>query len=202
MTKIQFMLALNEKLSALPKNEIEERLTFYSEVIDDRIEEGMSEEEAVAAIGDTDEIAKGIMAESSQVKPENDPNPEEKTKRRLAGWEIAFLILGIPVWLPLISAAFVVSLSLYVSAWAILISLWACFGVLAIGSPYLLVLGIVQIISSQRITGIALIGAALSCVGITVFAFYGCLALSKLMIRLTAWSFKRIARLFSKKEVA
>ena len=196
MTKIQFMLALNEKLSALPKNEIEERLTFYSEMIDDRIEEGMSEEEAVAAIGDTDEIAKGIMAESSQVKPEG------KTKRRLSGLEITLLVLGIPVWVPLISAAFVVSLSLYVSAWAILISLWACFGVLAIGSPYLLALGIVQIIGSQPITGIALIGAALACIGITVFAFYGCLALSKLTVKLTAWSFKRIARLFSKKEVA
>jgi uncharacterized membrane protein len=189
------MLALNEKLSALPKNEIEERLTFYSEMIDDRIEEGMSEEEAVAAIGDTDEIAKGIMAESSQVKPEG------KTKRKLSGLEITLLVLGIPVWVPLISAVFVISLSLYVFAWAILISLWACFGVLAIGSPYLLVLGIVQLIGSHVITGIALIGAALACAGITVFAFYGCLALSKLMIRLTVWSFKRIARLFSKKEV-
>jgi uncharacterized membrane protein len=196
------MLALNEKLSCMPKKEIEERLTFYSEIIDDRMEEGLSEEEAVAAIGDTDEIAKGIMAESSQVKPENDPKPEEKTKRRLSGLEITLLVLGIPVWIPLISAAFVISLSLYVFAWAILISLWACFGVLAIGSPCLLVLGIVQIISSQRITGIALIGAALACAGITVFAFYGCLALSKLVIRLTVWSFKRIARLFSKKEVA
>ena len=196
MTKIQFMLALNEKLSALPKNEIEERLTFYSEMIDDRIEEGMSEEEAVAAIGDTDEIAKGIMAESSQVKP------EEKTKRRLAGWEIAFLILGIPVWVPLISAAFVVGISLFVSVWVILITLWACFGVLAIGSPYLLVLGIVQLIGSHVITGIALIGASLACAGITVFAFYGCLALSKLTVKLTAWSLKAIARLFSKKEVA
>ena len=41
-----------------------------------------------------------------------------------------------------------------------------------------------------------------ACAGITVFAFYGCLSLSKQMIKLTVWSFKRVARLFSKKEVA
>ncbi len=202
MTKIQFMLTLNEKLSDMPKNEIEERLTFYSEMIDDRIEEGLTEEEAVSAIGDVDEIANGIMLEMSQSKAESDSKTEAKPKRKLAGWEIALLILGIPVWVPLISAAFVVGLSLYVSAWAILISIWACFGVLVVGSPYLLALGIVQIISAKVITGIALIGSSLMIMGLTVFSFYGCIALSKQMIRLTVWSFKRIARLFSKKEVA
>lgn len=202
MTKIQFLFALDEKLQGLTKDEIEERLLFYSEMIEDRMEEGLNEEEAVAAVGDVDEIAASIMAELTQMKAETESNPEAKSKRRLAGWEIALLILGIPVWVPLISAAFVIGLALYVSAWAMLISLWVCFGVLAVGSPYLLVLGISQIIGSQVITGIALIGAALSCVGITVFAFYGCLALSRLMIRLTVWSFRRIARLFSKKEVA
>lgn len=202
MTKIQFMLTLNEKLSDIPKKEIEERLTFYSEMIDDRIEEGLTEEEAVSAIGDVDEIANGIMLEMSQSKAESGNNPEATPKRKLAGWAIALLILGIPVWVPLISAAFVVGLSLYVSAWAILISIWACFAMLVVGSPYLLILGIVQIIGSHAITGIALIGASLICAGITVFVFYGCILLSKQMIRLTVWSFKRIARLFSKKEVA
>ncbi len=202
MTKSEFLDALDQKLFGLTQNEIEERLIFYSEMIEDRMEEGLSEEEAVAAVGDVDEIARSIMAESAVSSAEEEPQSKEKTVKRLKGWVIALLILGIPVWVPLISAAFVVGLSLYVSAWAVLISLWACFGVLAVGSPYLLVIGIIQIISSHTITGIALIGASFACAGITVFAFYGCLALSKQIIRLTVWSFKRIARLFSKKEVA
>ncbi len=202
MTKIQFMLALDKKLSGLAESEIEERLTFYSEMIDDRMEEGLTEEEAVAAIGDIDEIAKGIMSESAQMKSEAERKLEEKPKRKLAGWEIALLILGIPVWVPLVCAAFVVGLSLYASAWAIMISLWACFVTLAVVSPYLLVLGLIQIIGSQAITGIAIIGSALVSAGLTVFAFYGCLSLSKLMIRLTVLVFKRFIGLFSKKEVA
>ena len=202
MTKIQFMLTLNEKLSDMPKNEIEERLTFYSEMIEDRMEEGLTEEEAVAAVGDVDEIARSIMAESAVSSAEEEQQSKEKTVKRLKGWVIALLILGIPVWVPLIPAAFVVGLSIYISAWAILISLWACFLALAIAAVFYLALGSYHAFGAQALTGIALIGASLVCVGLTVFAFYGCLALSKLMIKLTIWSFKRIKRAFTKKEVA
>ena len=51
MTKLQFLLALHDKLTGLPRDEVEERLNFYSEMIEDRMEDGLSEEEAVAAIG-------------------------------------------------------------------------------------------------------------------------------------------------------
>lgn len=39
MTKLQFLMALHEKLSGLPREE--ERLSFYSEMIEDRMEEGL-----------------------------------------------------------------------------------------------------------------------------------------------------------------
>lgn len=47
MNKQEFLVKLRKGLSGLPKEDIEERLTFYSEMIDDRMEEGLSEEEAV-----------------------------------------------------------------------------------------------------------------------------------------------------------
>ena len=63
MTKTEFVLELASKLSLLPWEEIEDRISFYVEMIDDRMEEGVSEEEAVAAIGSVDEIASQIIAE-------------------------------------------------------------------------------------------------------------------------------------------
>ena len=45
MTKNEFISRLRARLSGLPKDEIRERLAFYGEMIDDRIEEGLSEEE-------------------------------------------------------------------------------------------------------------------------------------------------------------
>ena len=44
MNKQEFLAGLRKGLSGLPQEDIEERLLFYSEMIDDRIEEGMEEE--------------------------------------------------------------------------------------------------------------------------------------------------------------
>ena len=63
MNKIDFLLLLHDKLSALPAEEVEEGLNFYSEMIEDRIDEGMTEEEAVASVGSVDEIAAQIAAD-------------------------------------------------------------------------------------------------------------------------------------------
>ena len=76
MTKLKFLLALNERLSSLPRTEVEERLGFYSEMIEDRMEEGLSEEESVACIGSVDEIAAQILSESTA------GNKDKKTEER------------------------------------------------------------------------------------------------------------------------
>ena len=47
MNKEEFLSELRTKLSGLPQEDIEERISFYSEMIDDRMEDGISEEEAV-----------------------------------------------------------------------------------------------------------------------------------------------------------
>ena len=46
MTKKAFLSELRAALSALPEQEQNERLRFYAEMIDDRMEDGMTEEEA------------------------------------------------------------------------------------------------------------------------------------------------------------
>ena len=58
MNKQQFLDALKKELCGLSQDDIQESLDFYSEMIDDHIEEGLSEEEAVASIGHPKEIAK------------------------------------------------------------------------------------------------------------------------------------------------
>ena len=63
MRKQEFLDELNKKLSDLSRSEAEERISFYSEMIDDRIEEGLSEEDAVSAIGTIDNVAMQITAE-------------------------------------------------------------------------------------------------------------------------------------------
>jgi uncharacterized membrane protein len=168
MNKLQFLQALRKRLSALPKADLEERLRFYSEMIEDRMEEGLSEAEAVAAVGSADAIAAQIL--------EDIPHSVYKPAKK--GWEIALLILGFPLWFPLLVAAFAVALSLYVSLWAVIISLWAVFAALAVCGLALLIGGIVSAFGAMISLGIALVGGSLVCAGLSIFLFFGCKALT------------------------
>ena len=74
MNKKDFLSALEKKLSGLSKKELEERLIFYGEMIDDGIEEGLSEEEAVSGVGNIDSLAEQILGDRAV--------EGEKTKKR------------------------------------------------------------------------------------------------------------------------
>ena len=69
MTKREFLSRLNEGLSGLPQEDAAGRLAFYSEMIDDRIEDGLSEEEAVAGIGPVEKIVAQIIEDSTSGYP-------------------------------------------------------------------------------------------------------------------------------------
>lgn len=58
MTKSDFILSLSEALTHLSGYERVRVLEYYEEMIDDRIENGMIEEDAVAAMGSIEEILK------------------------------------------------------------------------------------------------------------------------------------------------
>ena len=61
MNKQDFIKKLNDKLSDLPKKEVEDQINFYIEMIDDRIEDGMDEKEAIKDIGGVDEVYRQIV---------------------------------------------------------------------------------------------------------------------------------------------
>lgn len=63
MSKQEFLEQLRRGLSGLPRENIEEQLKFYSEMLEDRMEEGLSEEEAVSAAGSVDEIVAQAVAD-------------------------------------------------------------------------------------------------------------------------------------------
>ena len=68
-----FIHQLKKKLANLPEKERKKSLAFYSEMIDDAMEDGMSEAEAVKSLGDVNDIARDILSEapfSSIVKGE------------------------------------------------------------------------------------------------------------------------------------
>lgn len=182
MTKLQFMMSLQDRLTGLPRDEQEQRLEFYSEMIDDRIEEGMTEAEAVAAIGSVEDIVAQIIAETPLVKIAKE---KMRPKRRLKTWEILLLALGCPLWLPLLAAAGAVILAVYASAWSVIVSVWAAFGALIAGAVAGLVAGIALACISYVPFGMVMLAAGMVCAGISILMFYGCKVATKGILILT-----------------
>ena len=166
MNKQEFLKRLGK---VLPEADREERLSFYSEMIDDRMEEGLSEEEAVRAVG----CLENILEDTTQ------PETEKIPGRRWRTWQIVLLALGSPVWLSLLIAGAAVVLSLYASVWAVIVSLWAVFASLAACTVAGIASGVTLICFRHTLGGIAMAGAAVVCAGLAVAFFVGCEAATK-----------------------
>ncbi len=182
MRKQEFLAQLRKGLSGLPQTDVEERLSFYSEMIDDRMEEGLSEEEAVAAVGSAQDIAAQIIADIPLSKIAKE---RIKAKRQLNAGEIVLLALGSPIWFSLGIAAFAIILSLYISLWSVIVSLWSVFGSLVGCSFGGMVTGIALICNGNALPGCVMIAAGFVCAGLSVFLFYGCKAATKGTLLLT-----------------
>ena len=199
MNKEQFLNELRSRLNGLPKADLEERLSFYSEMIDDRVEDGLTEEEAVAGIGTVDEIVEQILDEvplSALVRE------KVRQRRGLKIWEIILIVLGFPVWLPLLIAAFAIVLSLYISLWAIMISIWAVDLSLAAGAVGGVLSAAWYLVKGNPAAALFTLGAGVICAGLAVLLFYGCVELTKGLIWLTKKMVLGVKALFIGKEIA
>ena len=199
MNKQEFLARLREGLSGLPPEDAEGRLSFYSEMLDDRMEEGLSEEEAVAGLGSIDDIVSQTIADiplprlvKERIKP----------KRRLRTWEIVLLIAGAPVWLPLLIAAIAVLLSVYVTIWSLLNAVQAAEISLIAGVLSCAVMSVVYFGVGYGAQALVVISAGLVLAGLSIFLFFGCKAAAVGTVRLTKKFALWIKSWFVRKEVA
>ena len=170
MNRQEFLATLRKELSGLPQEDIERSIDFYSEMIDDRMEDGLTEEEAIAAIGSVDEIVNKILSEISLPKLVKE---KVKPNHTLRVWEIILLVLGFPVWLPLLLAAVIIVLAVYIVIWSVIISLYAVdFAFVSCGVGG--ILGSLTYFTLGNVAaGILLIGVGLISLGISILLFLG-----------------------------
>lgn len=197
MCKEEFLKALREGLNGLPQADIDERLTFYGEMLDDRMEEGLSEEEAVAAIGPVDQVINEIVAETPLTKIVKE---KIKPKRQLKPWEIVLLVLGFPLWFPLSIVAFVLVLVFYIVLWVLVICLWAIELSLWVCALAGVAAAVLYMARGYVGFGIMLFGAGLFLAGLSIFLFFGCKAATVGTAKLAKKIVHGIKRLFVGKE--
>lgn len=89
MTRDEFLNRLGELLACLPADQVKETQEFYAEAIADRMEDGMTEAEAVAAMGTPGEVAEATLDELPAV-----PRAIARTKRKSTALLWALAIMG------------------------------------------------------------------------------------------------------------
>ena len=223
MLRNLFLSELRNRLFGLPGEEIEERLSFYNEMINDRMEEGLSEEEAVAAIGPVEEIAEQIMS-TAQVQPvtiapawddtaysqqpvmdapplygSGYPEYAEEPKRSGGGMKTLLLILGFPLWFPLMAAFLVVWLALTVAAFSVILAFWVTAAGLAAGVAAGLFYAIVCFFLGKTFSAFAWIGTGCILAGVSILMFLCGGAVTKGVFGYIKFSTRCVMKLFRRK---
>ena len=169
MRKLEFLTSLGAALSGLPQEDIDRSLEYYSEMLDDRIEDGADEEEAVAAMGSPEEVARQILMDTPLPKL---VRARVKPARTLRAWEIVLLIVGAPLWFPLLCAAASTLLSLYIAAWSVIVSLYAADLSLAVSFLVGLLRGGISFFTGAHLSAAFYLGAGLACAGLSILLFF------------------------------
>ena len=182
MRKQDFIKELRINLSFLPKEEIEDRISFYSELIDDKIEEGLKEEDAIKSIGNVNEIVDQIINDMPLSKIAKD---KIKPKRKLSALEVTLIIIGSPIWLTLLLSLVAVLFSLYIVGWSVVISIWAIFISLISALVAGIALTIISLFSNSALVALSYLGATLIILGLTILMHYVCKIMTKVYIKLT-----------------
>lgn len=164
MNRQTFLDGLRSALNQLPADEIEKTLSYYGEIIDDRIEDGMSEDEAVASMEPIEVLASRVI---------NDAPPMNKAVRKAkasgipTGVWVVLTIIGFPIWFPLLIAIFAVLFSVFVALIAIIVALFAVVIGLGLGGIVTVITGI----AAGWLTGpvaLLMIGAGLLITGLAI----------------------------------
>lgn len=169
MTKNEFLTQLEGRLEGLPDEDIKRSLDYYGEMIDDRLEDGMDEAQAVADIGSMDSIVAEILAD---VPLQKLVKRRVKPKRALKGLEIALLVLGSPVWASLLLAAAIVIFALYIVLWSVVISLYAVFISFAAAVAAGIFDMCLTLFKGAALQSAMYLGLALVCAGLTILFFH------------------------------
>ena len=202
MKRLEFINELGGALSVLPPEEVRPILDYYMEIIADRMEDGLTEEAAIASLGPIDQLAEKLLAEheaeSTDLQPapsEPSPSPEAApaedvpSSRRFPGWVLALAIILSPLWL----ALFCVLIGVEVTVWVTLGSLVVAAGAMILCGIPGAVIALIAAFNPLSLYGrIFISGMCLLCAGLGFLLLPFTIWLIRLFARLHRWCFRKL----------
>lgn len=141
MNKNEYLTKLTSLLQGIDKKERDKAISFYSEMIDDFIEDGLTEFEAIEKVGKPGDIAEQIITEDLN-------RPEKTMTKGKKIWMRVLLILGSPLWVMLLLAAGMLLLAGCLLLFTGLVVIWLipiCVGIAGVSC---LILATVSVLGS------------------------------------------------------
>lgn len=183
MNKQQYLTRLESLLACLPQEMRAESIAFYAEMIDDRMEEGLTEEEAVAALETPGAAAEAILDDLPAV-----PRAMAKTRRKSKALLWTLLIVGAVVWVPLLIAFLAVALCVYACIWILVACLWIVSIAFVAAFPASCAIAFMGVSAGVIPFAIAEAGVGLVCAGIGLAMIAVSIGATKQLARLSrAW---------------
>lgn len=112
MNKQEFLYQLKEGLVRLDEGEKEQFIRYYDELIEDYIEEGAGEAEAVKKLEKPSVIASKILEDAFK-------EGNIKSTKTISPLLVLLLILGFPLWGSLLIAVIALVVSVYIVIWCL-----------------------------------------------------------------------------------
>jgi len=199
MNKEQFISSLRARLAYLPPEETEKFIAFYAESIDDRIEDGMSEQDAVAAMGDIESAAHAIEAElplSTIVKQRVRDSRERSGRGGGSAVWIVLAVLGSPIWLSLLCVLVAVVVAVYAVAIALAATAYALLLAFGLSSICIFIYGVSRLFAAGLFAALLCLGMALVLAGLTAVLLWPCVWLTKQLLKLPLRLWRWVKGLF------
>lgn len=193
MNKAEFLAEIRRKIQGLPQSDIEKFLDYYAEMIDDYTEDGHTEEEAIRELGSVEQIVEQILKET--------PLPrlvQEKVRptRTLRAGEIILLLLGSPLWVPMVLSVALLFFSVYALVWMVIVLLYAADAAILFGGVAGMFCLLPFSLSGNVPQGIFTFGAGLVCIGVGLLFFFVCNKIAGIILRGSKWILLRIKYAF------
>jgi uncharacterized membrane protein len=181
----------------LSEEDIDKALDFYMEAINDRIDDGLTEEQAIKAVGTSDEVAEQILMDTPLPKL---VSATVKPQRKLKAWEIILIVLGAPVWIPIAIALLSVALAVFITLFALMFALAAVLIGFVISGIALLIMAVIAVFAGGAGTALLKFAVGLVAIGVGILLFIPVKAAVLWLIELCGRFFKWIKKQFVKRK--
>lgn len=196
MNKEEFLTTLRAELEKKSVSNIDNMIEYYDEMICDRVEDGMSEEDAINSMGSIATIVNEAVLDKTIPTLMKEKVSKSHKEAKANGHSVLWVILaivGFPIWLPLVITFAVVIFVLFLTLWILVLT---CFIVLisfALGAVACLAF---PFFAFSMPSFLLSFGAALVLGGLAVLLWKPICALAKALVGLIKDFLRAVKRLF------